>query len=470
MAGLSCGSYLHRQGAPFVVIEARNEVGGNARTLEHDRFRFDTGAHRFHEKDPEITADLEKLLGDELRQVRAPSRIYQAGRWVDFPLTPLNLLRRLGPLTTARACLDLSWRRWRGGEPGPSFEDFALRTYGRVVAERFLLNYTAKLWGVPCNQLSTAITGKRLNGLDLVTLLKEAVLGRLGAAEHLDGAFRYPRTGFGAIAEALALSCGPRIRTRCRVIRLFHEEGHITAVQLRDLRDSGRSETLQVDGVINTLPLPLVVGLLDPAPNAELLRSVARLRYRDLMQVALLLDKPRVSDNATAYFPDPSICFTRVTEPNNRSPLMSPPGKTSLVAELPCPSGTTADPAARLRLRQRVQADLQRIGWIRDDEVLGSHIVDLPAAYPILELSSEPALRRVRASLDGISNMRSSGRAARFAYTHCHDLMRQGKELANSAWLQQCLSRPLRAGRLSDSNCCSEYGVKTSPRSSSASE
>ena len=199
---------------------------------------------------------------------------------------------------------------------------------------------------------------------------------------------------------------------------------------------------MRVDGVINTLPLPVVVRLLDPAPDAELLRSVERLRYRDLMQVALLVDKPRVSDNATAYFPDPSLCFTRVTEPNNRSPLMSPPGKTSRVAELPCRSGTGADPAARLRLRRRVQADLCRIGWIRDEQVLGAHIVDLPAAYPILELGSELALQRVQASLDTISNMRSCGRAACFAYSHCHDLMRQGKELSQSLWLRRCLTRP----------------------------
>ena len=37
----------------------------------------------------------------------------------------------------------------------------AYRRYGPALASRFLLNYSHKLWGVPCDRLSTRVSGGR---------------------------------------------------------------------------------------------------------------------------------------------------------------------------------------------------------------------------------------------------------------------------------------------------------------------
>jgi len=77
------------------LLEANDTVGGNARTLQMGPFRYDTGAHRFHDKNDEITADVVELLGDDLRRVDAPSQICWRGKRIDFPLAPYDLLRKL---------------------------------------------------------------------------------------------------------------------------------------------------------------------------------------------------------------------------------------------------------------------------------------------------------------------------------------------------------------------------------------
>ena len=49
-AGLTAGYLLAKQGKPVVVLEAEDQVGGIAKTVERDGYRFDLGGHRFFTK------------------------------------------------------------------------------------------------------------------------------------------------------------------------------------------------------------------------------------------------------------------------------------------------------------------------------------------------------------------------------------------------------------------------------------
>ena len=67
IAGLAAGYYAKKAGFPFTILESGNVIGGNCRTIQHNGFSFDTGAHRFHDKDPTQTREIKSLLGDEIR-------------------------------------------------------------------------------------------------------------------------------------------------------------------------------------------------------------------------------------------------------------------------------------------------------------------------------------------------------------------------------------------------------------------
>ena len=222
-AGLAVGYYARKNRLPFTIYEASNRIGGNCITLKHRDFLFDSGAHRFHNKDVQVTEELKALLGDDFREISVPSQIYYNGRFIDFPLSPLNLLRNLGLYAFAKAGFELVGSKLRGCERNGNFENFALYTYGKTVANSFLLNYSEKLWGLPCNRLSSSISGRRMKGLNLKTFLKEAIFGHAAKTKHLDGSFHYPKMGFGTISEKLGEFCGKEnVFKDSRITRILH--------------------------------------------------------------------------------------------------------------------------------------------------------------------------------------------------------------------------------------------------------
>ena len=423
-AGLATGFYARRQGLGVCLFEAADTVGGNARTLQLGPFRYDTGAHRFHDKNPAVTADVTALLGDDLRRIDAPSQICWRGRRIDFPLAPYDLLRKL-PLSLLTR---IAWEQLsipRASDDAAHFEEMALESYGPTLARLFLLNYTEKLWGTDADQLSPQVAGDRLEGLDLRTFLLEAFGGAKDKARHLDGSFYYPRHGYGQIVEATADALGrEHIRTGARITRLSHDGSRIRRVTVND------AEPIGVETVVSTLPLTLMLHLLDPPPPDEM-RSVAQsMRFRHLRLVVLGLDRARLTPNASLYFPEQSVPFTRLYEPKNRSSDMAPDGQTVVVLERPCHPETEAWAQSNANLQHNALDLLMEQGLIDEKkEVVAADHRAVPFAYPILEVGTEDKAERLTTYLQRFENLHLLGRSAQFTYTHVHNLYAQARTL-----------------------------------------
>ncbi len=427
VAGLSAAFYARKNGLPFIVLEARDRCGGNARTLKHTEFLYDTGAHRIHDKDPVATAEIRSLLDGELEMIHVPSKIYRRGILIDFPFLPLNLMRSLGPAAFLSSGVQVMSGRLKAARRSDDFESFARNKYGDTISERFLLNYSEKLWGVPCRQLSPEVSGRRMNGLTLGTVLIEAFLGRKAGTKHVDGSFYYPRPGIGALAERLVEFCGKeRIRTNAPVTRVIHDGVRIMAVE------TGGGATVQADEFISSLPLPEFIRMMAPRPPDGVLRSASLLRFRDLVLVALFLGCDSVTKAATVYFPDKEFPFTRVYEPKNRSARMAPAGRTSLVAEIPCQRGDEIWNSGDGSLVERTASLLRNIGWLGSGDPIDAEVSRLSHAYPILERESAKNVETVLSYLGRFGNLRLAGRGGRFAYSWIHELMRAGREIVGS--------------------------------------
>lgn len=423
-AGLAAGYYAKKNRFSFTVYEAQGRIGGNAITLRHGDFLFDSGAHRFHDKDKEITSEMKSLLGEDFQKIQVPSKIFYGGKFIDFPLSPLDLLNKMGLLTITKAAVELLSARMRIRKKDMNFKEFALRTYGRTMAESFLLNYSEKLWGKPCNELSPRISGKRMKGLDLKTFLKEALRGSQVKTEHLDGAFYYPRTGIGAIVEKLASFCGrENICTHAPVTRILHDNRRIVAAEF------SRKKRKEVDRIISTLPLPHLLQLLEPPPPQEILSLVDKLKFRNLILIALFISKNSITEDGSIYFPESQFPFTRVYEPKNRCISMSPPGKTSLCAEIPCCQADELWNMNEETLIQNISSHFIRLRWVREEEITGHKVIRLRYAYPILELGFEKKSQKVLDYLQRFDNLKLSGRNGRFVYAHIHDMVRFGRDI-----------------------------------------
>lgn len=424
IAGLAVGHYAQKAKISFTIYEASDRLGGNCATFEHGKFLFDSGAHRLHDKDREVTRELKSLLGGKLKRLDLPSQIYSDGKFIDFPLRPGNLLANLGVAEVAKAVLEFTKSRLRGKGAGADLESLAVHTYGTTIARRFLLNYSEKLWGKPCRQLSPKVSGGRIHGLDFKTFIRGCFSMRKARTGHLDGEFYYPDAGFGVIADCLGKACGEgNIRRGSRITRIFHDHERVEAIEVNN------SDTIEVDKMVTTLPLALCLSLLSPAPPEQFLALGDSLEYRNLVLVVLFLDRERCTDNASTYFPQPQFPFTRVHEPKNRSAQMSPADKTSLVVEIPChvedPVWVMEDAA----LTRMVRTSLDRLGWFQARDVIDARVCRMDCAYPLLEIGSEEIAQKLLFFLNRFHNLKVAGRNGKFVYAHLHDMMRDGREI-----------------------------------------
>lgn len=178
---------------------------------------------------------------------------------------------------------------------------------------------------------------------------------------------------------------------------------------------------------MSSLPLSVVNKTLDPKPPASVAAAVNRLRFRQVVLVALFIDRPSLTDAATVYFPDRRFEFTRICEPRNRCPSMAPEGQTSLVAEIPCftddPIWTASDDETMAAVRRR----LAETGLFGEDEVIGGSVYRLHNAYPVLETGLDEALAEISRYLTRFDNLRTVGRGGTFSYGWIHNMIRDGR-------------------------------------------
>lgn len=421
-AGLTTGYYAKKHNLDFQIFEAGTQVGGNCRTLQIGEFRFDTGAHRFHDKDPQVTAEVKHLLGDDLLRVDAPSEIFFQDKYYRFPLVLSDLVDKL----ETKTLLKIVWDKLSGGhrKHADNFEQLALNKYGKTLAERFLLNYSEKLWGQPTYKLSTAISGNRLKGLDFRSFLRSTILGKSHNPRHLDGTFFYPKKGIGMIPDKLCEFIGEKhIKLEHRVNRIIHKDGLIQNIILNE------NIEIQVDKVVNTLPLSLTIQMLDPAPPSELITIAKTIKYRHLILCVLCLDRDSFTSNASIYFPSEEFPFTRLYEPKNRSHNMAPEGKTVIVLEIPCFAEDAVWKLSELILIEKVWNALSMVKPISSEEVINHQIYKLPFAYPVLEVGFEDNVKQLVNYFGKFNNLYLTGRSSLFRYLHLHDLFKAGKEV-----------------------------------------
>jgi protoporphyrinogen oxidase len=325
---------------------------------------------------------------------------------------------------TISAGMDFLKSRFRKGY-GNDFESFAVYSYGRSMAERFLLNYSRKLWGVPCHLLSPDVSGERLKSMTLVTLLQNFISRRYAASAHYEGEFYYPERGVGQLSEAMARSIGPgNIRLNSRVTGVFHDGNRIEGIMM-DGYDS-----LRVDQVISTLAIADFIAMMRPVPPPDIMEKAKSLKFRNIRLAVFFVRRERINNAATMYFPADRYIFSRGYEPKNRSWSMSPQGMTSFVAEVPCFGHEWVWNADHPDFLNKVREQIIETGLIRDEDIIGCTDERVVHAYPVLEKDYKEKVLSLSEYLSRFQNLEVSGRAGLFKYLWIHNLLREGQDIA----------------------------------------
>jgi protoporphyrinogen oxidase len=415
-AGLTAAYRLVQRGLPVILFEADDEVGGLARTVVRDGYRFDLGGHRFFTKSAEVEALWEDLLGPEMLVRPRLSRIYWRGRFIEYPLRPADVFAKVGPLELTRSLGSYACARLRRGGAEETYEEWVSARFGRRLFELFFKTYTEKVWGVDTNELRAEWAAQRIADLSLWSALRKALPGGRGdGPKSLIEEFRYPRLGPGQMWEEMARRIeqdGGEIRLRAAVEGLEHEEGRVTAIQ-------AGGERVEVVAAISSIPLRTTVGVAEPAPPREVTLAAAGLRYRDFLTVALRIEgEPPFPDN-WVYVHDPKARVGRIQNFRAWSPWMTPePGRSCLGLEYFCFEGDDLWCSSDEELVELGRREVAALGLVEPQRVVGGHVVRVPKAYPVYDADYAGRVEQIRAWLGGFSNFQQIGRNGLHRYNN----------------------------------------------------
>ncbi|KAF0220991.1 MAG: protoporphyrinogen [Geobacteraceae bacterium] len=423
-AGLTAAYELTREGIPVVLFEQGTAPGGIARTAEYRGFRFDIGGHRFFTKHLIVRSLWQSLLGDDLLTRPRLSRIYYAGRFFDYPLKPLNVLKNLGAVTSLLILASYLRRMIRPIRPEASLADWVTNRFGSRLYEMFFRAYTEKVWGIPCRRIGAQWAAQRIKGLSLKSAVlsmfapRRALRGE-GAIRTLIEEFLYPRRGPGMMWDALCgfiRSHGGTIGFGSRVAALLHDGKRVTAMEVD--RDGVR-EKQPVSHVISTMPLKELVNAMRPAPPAAVLAAAERLSYRDFLTVALIIDRAELFPDNWIYVHEPSLRVGRIQNYKNWSPDMVPDqSKTCLGLEYFCFAGDELWTMPDSELLALARRELAAIGLADPDLVSDGTVVRMPKAYPVYDEGYEESLTQIRRYLAGFENLQVIGRNGMHRYNN----------------------------------------------------
>jgi protoporphyrinogen oxidase len=237
--------------------------------------------------------------------------------------------------------------------------------------------------------------------------------------------FWYPRNGIGQIAEGLAARAeqhGAQLLTRTRITAVEHDDGAITAIEYQKDGETVRQEC---DACVSSLPLPLLVQLLRPAPPEEVLQAARSLQYRAMIFLFLEIDKPRVTDDHWIYFPGPMI-FNRISEMRNFTDDAAPDGRTSLTLEITCDIGDELWTMPEEQIYTRAVRELAQTGLIEERQVTGHFFRRLSHAYPTYDVDFEAKIGHMAYHLADYDNLVNAGRQALFRYVNTDHVMEMG--------------------------------------------
>ncbi len=415
-AGLTAAYLLARRGAPVIVLEGEDQLGGLAKTEVRDGFRFDLGGHRFFTKAKEVDDLWHEIMDEEFLRRPRQSRIYWHGKFLEYPLQGMDVIRKLGPVELARCLLSymVALVKPKGSED--TFDQWVSNRFGKRLYENFFESYTEKVWGVPCSEIRAEWAAQRIKGLSFFAAARAAFFGNKGdKVKSLISEFNYPRFGPGQMWERMAEEVkanGGEVRLNAKVTKIEFEGR-------RAVRVHAGGEVIEVGAVISSLPLRATAGLADPDLPFEVREAARGLRYRDFMTVALVIDGEDLFPDNWIYIHEPGVRVGRIQNYRSWSPWMVPdPSKACVGLEYFCFQGDDLWTMPEHQLVELAKRELASLGLVDPSKVERGFAVHVPLAYPMYDADYSLRVERIRTWLDPLENFQQVGRNGLHRYNN----------------------------------------------------
>ena len=420
-AGLTAAYELSKNGVSSLVLEQDAAVGGIARTVQHNGYRFDLGGHRFFSKMPLVNQLWKEILPEDFLTRPRLSRIYYNGHFFNYPIQPVNALAGLGPRAAVGVLASYVLAKVNPHPVEENFEQWVSNRFGKRLFDIFFKSYTEKVWGISTKELSSDWAAQRIRDLSLGSALRHALFGqrRGHVTTSLIDRFQYPRLGPGQMWERcrdLVTERGGQVLLDAPVERVRWKGSRATAVVVR--RGDGLEEVAAGE-VVSSMTLRNLVASFDPAPPEEVLSAARTLRHRDFLVVGLIVDRAHLFPDNWIYVHTPGVRVGRIQNFKNWSPDMVPdPGRTGLGMEYFVWRDDAIWNASDDSLIALAAREGETLKLFEAREVVDGKVVRVPDAYPIYDPGYREKLGLVRAWLEGFENVQLVGRNGQHRYNN----------------------------------------------------
>jgi len=319
-----------------------------------------------------------------------------------------------------------------------NLEDFFINRFGNDLYKIFFKDYTQKVWGIPCNEISSEWGQQRIENLSLgkvaLSALKTAAFRDNRASfsdktiKSLAKHFLYPKLGAGQLYEEVAASIkekGGAIKLNHKVIGVKHNDNRIISIKIKDL-NSGLVTEERADYFISTIPLKELIEYFGKNTPEEISQAAAKITYRDFVTVGMLFKRIGLKNTSQdsslkdnwIYIQEKDVKAGRIQIYNNWSPfLVKDPSTIWLGIEYFCNEGDNLWQKTEKEIINLAIEELEKINFAAKENMLDATVVRMPKAYPVY-LGSCQRCSSVKNFTDNFKNLFLIGRNGMHLYNN----------------------------------------------------
>ena len=338
-----------------IVYEKTNDIGGLSKTINYKGNRIDIGGHRFFSKSKRVMdwwvnilplqgapAKDDIAMGREIpiskkyikrdisslktKSYNAPdpenvdevmlnrsrlSRIFFLRKFFNYPISlNYDTLINLGINRTLKIGLSYVITSINQINPEESLEDFFINRFGIELYRTFFRDYTEKVWGVECNQITAEWGSQRIKGLSIKNAIlhtlkykfkKDSSISQKDVETSLIGQFMYPKHGPGQLWEEVArliIEKGGEIHHKMHVIGIESKgENRLDAIKVFD-DSTGELKRIKGDYFLSTMPIKELINSFEENLPLDVSEVAKGLMYRDFITVGILLNGLKIKNSS----------------------------------------------------------------------------------------------------------------------------------------------------------------------------
>lgn len=443
------------------VVEKTSDIGGISKTVNYKGNRMDIGGHRFFSKSdiimdywqelfspvdaPEGVAKNQKwnLLEDNVFLTRDRlSRIYYLRSFFDYPVAlNANTIKNLGFVRIVKIGFSYLFSRIFKIRNEKSLEDFFINRFGKELYLTFFKDYTKKVWGKSCTELSAEWGAQRIKGLSITKVIvhylksifaqKSSDIKQKEKETSLIDRFLYPKFGPGQLWEHVAnliVDKGAQIKmnTVFNGIEILGD-GKLS-ISTTNLATS-LVEIETYDYVFSTTSVKNLANSFKAIPQD--VKEIANgLLHRNFITVGLLLDKLKIKNETEIktlnnlipdnwiYMQEKDVRLGRIQVFNNWSPFMvDDESKVWLGLEYFCDPDDEMWNTPDADFIKMSIAELVKTSIIEESDVIDSTIIKIEDTYPVY-FGAYDRFDTVKQYFDSIENIFLIGRSGMHRYNN----------------------------------------------------